>query len=135
MSISKFTNTNLHEIQAEIAAAMAVIATKHGISLVSKYEKGTAASLSFRLKADLKIAGVVMSQGRIDFERGASHVNLSAADFGRTFIYKGRSYRITGLNLSAWRFPVNTERQPDGKPFRFPAETVKGLLPAIKKAA
>ena len=52
---------------------------------------------------------------------------LPPASLGMSFASGGRTYTIRGLNLKAPRFPVLADRD-DGRGFRFPAETVAGLL-------
>ena len=114
MAIIRFTNKDIPLIQNDIAAALKVIADKHGIALTSRFTKGTALTLGFTMSASIK----------------------DASQFGKTFRHKSHQYRITGVNPGAWRYPVLTERLRDGATVAFPADVVSRYLPkVVAKAA
>lgn len=60
-----------------------------------------------------------------EFASVASLVGLEAEDFGREFTVRGETYRVTGVNLKAPKFPVLAERVSDGRGFKFPEPTVR----------
>lgn len=59
------------------------------------------------------------------FRSLAMRYGFESTDLGRTFVSRGTEYRITGLNPSAPKFPVQGERVRDGQPFKFPEAVVK----------
>lgn len=134
--LNKFDNSMLRIIQKDLKEALQAVADKHGIGLDIQSKKLTTMSLAFETTFAVKKAdGTVMTQGRADFERHASQFGLSPSDFGRSFLFKGKPYRITGLNPGAWRFPIEADRVRDGKGFRFPADQVARSLMPVAKAA
>lgn len=62
---------------------------------------------------------------RREWDRWCGHFGLTSADFGRIFTIKRSLYKVTGINVQAPRYPINCERQPDGKVFRVPAAAVR----------
>lgn len=62
------------------------------------------------------------------FKHYAGHFGLKTDDFGKVFVFRGAKYRICGLNPRAPKYPVNTTRIGDSKPFRFPESLVRECL-------
>ena len=63
------------------------------------------------------------------FAQYADLFGLNASDYGRSFIFKGRSYKVTSINSNKPKFCIATIRD-DGTPFNFPSETVIKYLNA-----
>ena len=93
--------------------------------------EGTAMQIVDRYIGELE----AKEQGRVnDFNAYCKHFGLEPHHLGMTFIFRGRGYRITGLNPAAPKFAVNVIRLPDGKGFRFPHRDILRLLPAPVRA-
>ena len=66
-----------------------------------------------------------------DFELACHRYGLKSDDLGKTFISRGKTYKITGLTTRRPKFPINVECS-DGKAFKFPAaDVVRGLGRAV----
>ena len=77
---------------------------------------------------DPKFTFSLPDAGENQFASTAHLVGLHADDFGKTFQVHGKTFRITGLNLRARKFPVCAVNTTDGKSYKFPTNTVKGAL-------
>lgn len=62
----------------------------------------------------------------------APRFNLPLDMVGKTFKTKGTEYRITGINPSRPKFPVDCTRTRDNKPFKF---TAQGVIDGMKAPA
>lgn len=98
-----------------------------------KIKVGNGSYLPSNAKIPIEIAlidssGEVQSQEVISFKRSCAHYGFDVTDLGKTFISRGTTYRVIGLNPRAYKYPINTERVHDKAPFKFPATTVARLL-------
>jgi hypothetical protein len=44
---------------------------------------------------------------------------------GTRFVFRRRTYEVTGQNMRRWKYPVQAKRLPDGKRFCFPSTSVQ----------
>lgn len=66
-----------------------------------------AKTVSFKLEAVVKSKdGSVQSIEEINFLKHAELYGLAKTDLGRTFMYQGREFRISGLNPRARKRPI-----------------------------
>ena len=68
--------------------------------------------------------GTIFEPRRAIFEVLAADYGLSPTDFGREFRANGETFQITGLNPRRPRYPIDAERLPDRRQFKFTAENV-----------
>lgn len=126
--INQFDRTNLRALQADIDAALAAMAEKHGIQIKAGGASFGATAATFKVElAVIGDGGVAKTRHATEFELFASSYGLAPTDLGREFTYKGNGYKITGLSTKSRRFPVEASRT-DGRTFKFPAELVKLAL-------
>jgi len=79
---------------------------------------------TFKIEAVPIVDGTAKPKGQLDFERYADQYGLEPSDFGRTFLSRGREFRISGLVTRRYKMPINAERVSDGKGYMFGADTV-----------
>lgn len=112
------------DLRSEMQIALNNVANKHG--MVVKLGNGTFTSNQFWLKVtfqdDDEGSG---SFEETNFKQYASMFGLKPSDFGRTFTYNGKRYKVVGIKPQARRFPIVAERQPDGRRFKFPSTVIK----------
>jgi len=69
-----------------------------------------------------------------DFARNAPLCGLEAGHFGMDFVSDGKTYRISGINLRAKKFPVRCEG-PNGRTYKFPSALVCSLVKPLGGAS
>lgn len=124
--IPAFTTSACKEFSEAAEVALAELCHEFGVTMTTKGGRFDATLYNPRwtftvLNAESGIPA--------DFSRYAVMFGLAPADYGRTFVSAGTSYKIVGLNMKAPRYPILAERG-DGKRFKFPADIVKRLLAA-----
>lgn len=106
-----------NQIAAEMMAGLQAVAAKHGLTV--KVKGGTFGNGTFTPKVEFAEAGAAEA----DFVRYAPSFGLQASTFGKKFTYAGKTYTVTGLNLSARKRPVQVVSM-GGKTYMFPAAIV-----------
>lgn len=101
-------------LDAEVRAALEPVAQKHGLTLSMR---GGFSSHECRLTVTFELPAAVKEK--------AALLGLGEEVVGKLFKYGTRTYRVTGLNPRAPSYPIEAERVPDGKRFRFPAVVVE----------
>lgn len=77
----------------------------------------------------IRISAAEGNKERDSFVLHAPHIGLKADDFGKTFTFRKRTYKITGCRPKSYKYPIMGSRVPDGKTFKFPvAAVVRGLV-------
>lgn len=129
MTIKTFDKANLKSLSAEIEAAVAAIAAKHGLRLAGGIG-GRYSDMEFTIKGTLKVtdAATVADAARQDWNRYAGLDGFSPEDFGKTFKFSGSTYTISGYNPRSPKRPIKATGT-DGKVYVFGPE-VKRLMVA-----
>ncbi len=131
MKITRFDRATCRELGARMAELLKPLEAEFGVQLA--YTGGTydstEAKLAIRFKAgDEKTA---IERARNEFALYAGMYGLSKEDFGKTFLFNGKPYKLTGLNPSAPKYPIEGKSMSTGKPYRFP----RSAIASIKSAA
>jgi len=109
--------------------ALQEVAEKMGVKIEVGNASFTSSNITFKVSvATTNDDGTVNSKEAEAFKTYAFRWGLSPDDLNKTFVSGGKTYKITGASPRASRFPILAERVPDGKGFKFPADTVKRLL-------
>jgi len=112
----KFNRSKVKQLRNEIATALASVEKKHGVS----FDLGriTFTDTDFRGKLTCKSADP--DAGRKIFERDAVRVGVKKEAYGKTFTTSsGRTFRITGINTRAKKYPVNAETVNTKEAYKF----------------
>lgn len=117
MAITKDT---LKSFRTDFATAVAQLEKKYGIKLDIGSISFDASSFSCRL------TGETTGKAGSDWARFADGYGLKADDYGKTFSYKGRTYKLVGLKIGN-KYCITTERD-DGQEFNFTAEAVRQAM-------
>lgn len=65
------------------------------------------------------------AQAELDFQRLSFLFGLKPEWYGKVFVFKKNSYKITGLTGRGTRYPVIATRLSDGRGFKFGADLIK----------
>jgi hypothetical protein len=122
--MSTISKQLLMTLRGEIDAALAPLATKHGITLKTGSGSFTPAAFSLKLLGTAVVNGKAVNKEEVDFQDMAVLLGLDKSDLGKTFTSVGVTYKIVGAKPSAYKFPIIGARVTDGIRFKFPSETV-----------
>lgn len=128
--IQSFDRSTCNAVSSEAMEALQAVAERYGLSLnrqPGRYSEG-----NFTFKCEFKV--VSDSGVPADFAQKAAVLGLPEDCFGQVFNSRGRSYKITGLNLRRRKYPVSAVCVESGRGFKFAAHDVKAFL-MMKKAS
>ena len=130
--MSKITKDLLQTLRADVNAALAEVAKKHGI--VIKTGKGTyGPNGSFgTLQLDLNAItadGIIETAESSRYVKFASHIGCKPEWLNQTFKYAGQDFRLTGLKYTIdAKTPLIATRLSSGKSYLLAtAEVIKGF--------
>lgn len=81
-------------------------------------------SARWKLVATPVVDGEVKSREALEFERMATLYGFEPSDLGKTFMSRGRRFKITGLKTRRHKYPISAECLDDGKGYKFPIDSV-----------
>lgn len=122
---TSLTRQLLKTIQQQVEETLKELAELNGVSI--RVDGGRFDHQNATL--NIKIA-VVNDEGEAydpmveQFKLFAWSYQLSPDDLGKVFTFRGREYKITGLTTRRRKFPITADRVPDGRRFKFPANSV-----------
>lgn len=125
MNINK---QSLQPLKADILAALAGVAKKHGVTF--EFRGGTFEATSAVLKLSIMTVnpdGSVESPERDYFRKFAPSYGFQATDLDRTFTFGAHTYTISGWRPNASKQQVCIKRT-DGKLYKMDAEHVLASL-------
>lgn len=135
--ITQFDRTTCRIVSKRVEEALAVLADELGVKITAG--RGTFTQNSYALKVEIATigqGGEVNTRAAEDFKQYAALYaalyGMEPDDLGKTFVHRGRTFRITGLRpRSSVRYPVLTE-DPNGKAICF---AVPDVLRALRPNA
>ena len=126
----------LAKAREHIDKALAAVGKELGVNIQlgnCRYSPGE--SITFKLEGNaLGEDGKAVSRGASDFAMLATSFGLKPEDLGKEFVSRGETFKITGLNLKAKKYPIQAEMLSNGKGYKFPADTVCRLLSVVVSA-
>jgi hypothetical protein len=134
--LRNLTPAQCEHIRVQMRDACAEIAGQHGLIADEATIWNVNLGSGFELRLQIGIAlsdGTLFSPERALFEVLAQDFGLQPSDFHRIFIRNGETYRITGVNPNRPRYPISTQRIPDGRGFKFTAKDVALYLAAFEE--
>ena len=93
--------------------------------------RSTYSDTNIQMKFEISLVnkeGKVLDKTVSDFPYVAGRFGLEANDLGRSFRFKSKNYKITGINTKAHRYPICTICTDNGKKLKFAADTVRVAL-------
>jgi len=114
-------------VQTQMLAACRKVAEAHGLVVEDGgvQDMDLRYAFSFNLRVGIPDAdGSLFEPGKALFGAMAETYGLSPDDLGRTFTVRGEAFRITGLSPSRPKYPIDVERLPDRRGFKFSADIV-----------
>jgi hypothetical protein len=126
--ITEFTRANVRSLMDEVEEVLKPLAEKHGLVLDRKgksfYRDSVPAMFQFLVRVEDEDGNALDSKAQ-EFKKNATRVGLKADDLGREFQSRGETFKVTGLNLRARKYPVLAENVRTGKVYKFHQDTVK----------
>jgi len=123
------TGTKVKEINAEVNAALAAIAAKHG--MVSFKTTGSIAVdgsrdqiTGFRIRVEAVVSAASVDDNLV-------LLGLPKGSFGKVINYDGKQFRISGANLSKPKFGVSAINLADGKSYSLVTASVARILNSV----
>jgi hypothetical protein len=120
-------------LHKEMIAACRAVAEAHGLVVEhgGVEEMDPRLGFAFTLRVGVPDAdGALFKPGHGLFAVIVESYGLAPTDLGREFTAQGETFRITGLNPNRPKYPVDAERLPDRRGFKFAADTVAMHLKA-----
>jgi hypothetical protein len=117
-------------IRDEVDTALKAIGDRHGI-VVKSLGGGTFSPERFTFKVEAAVVGEggeVLSKEADEFRTCANMYGMKGEDLGKVFTVHGTDYRIRGMKMRSFKFPIMAERVSDKRGFKFPLSTVKAAL-------
>ena len=128
MKIKKFDKPACKLLAGEIQFTLMKLGKKYGVEIMTGNGTYTSDTYTLKLNVSRISNGKVLSKEANDFKRYAAMHGLKAADLGRTFSSGGRTFKITGFNTKAHKYPIMGECVKSKTGFKFPVDHVKLLL-------
>ncbi len=126
-SLRNLTPPLCAHLQAQMLAACREVAEAHGLVVEDGgvQEMDLRYAFSFNVRVGIPEAdGSLFEPGKALFGIMAETYGLSPDDLGRTFTVRGETFRITGLSPNRPKYPIDVERLPDRRPYKFPVDIV-----------
>lgn len=131
--ISKFDRAALALVRDRVGAALAPVLADLGLSVA--FRGGSFNGDVYCPKIEFAVAGGAERVARAGMDAASLLYGLSGDDYGKTFFYRGSSYRIDGINARASKFPINVTNLSSGKRMKMQADAVLRVLGRDKAAA
>lgn len=127
--MTEFTRAGVRAVGADSLDALQGVARKHG--LLVRHYGGSFSPDSYRLKVEFNTkAGKSGRSGEpANYRSQARQIGIPEDSFGATFVtgMRGTRYKIVGLKLSRWKYPITGEG-PRGGRYKFTVDQVlRGL--------
>jgi hypothetical protein len=123
--ITQFDRISCKVLRADITAALATVAQKHGIDI--KPGSGRFSPTSFTIKIEAAVRndnGEAQSKDRVAYINNA--MTLGLPKIGTRFTsYTGGEFEITGLRTQARKRPVVARKLSDGTSWVFTIEQIR----------
>ena len=113
----------VQDVRDEVFQALNAIAARHGLN-VEQQKNVTFYSDHFSIKYIFSDATVDLA--RKEFENKCWQYGLSENDYGRTFVYDGKTIVIRGINTRARKYPI--QYSIDGKPMKCGPDFMKIMM-------
>jgi hypothetical protein len=125
---TKFDKAFFAAFRADLDAALAQVAVKHGITLKAGRIGYTETSFKVAVEATATSTdGTPTGKDAESFKALAEFYGLSPSDLGRTFQSRSGTHTIVGLNSRLQKNSIITET-PDGKRYRWDEKVIANLL-------
>lgn len=124
MKLEKIDQPTCRTLSREIETALQGVAEKFGIHI--RTVGGRFSSTEYNLRVECQVrteAGIP-----VNFEIEAKLLGLPEGIFGKTFVSRGRTFRITGIELRRHKMPVSAKCVSTGRGFKFSADAVRFAL-------
>lgn len=124
----KITRAILGMITADIEVAIAGIAAKYeGLKITRGNARFNELEATFKLKLQVVNDEGESESERRDFDTLARSYGLLPEDLGTEFRFRGKLYRLTGINPRARKYPIKGDRVSDKKKFKFPKSATRSI--------
>ena len=122
-------------VHKKMLAACREVAQENGLVVDDRGIKDMNLNLGFEfgVRVGMPLSdGTIFNPERSMFEVMAESYGLTPEDFGRQFLADGELFRIVGINPRRPKYPINAERLPDRRSYKFTPENIAMYLSASK---
>lgn len=126
-----FTKTNLKNIRADIAEALASVEATYNC----KFDLGNIRFSDSNFRAKLECNSVADASGNainpaeVHFDQNRWRIGIAKDAFGKSFRSQGEKFTIVGINTRAKKYPVQAENAR-GRRYKFPMSAIPANLKA-----
>jgi hypothetical protein len=124
---NRFDKSNLDTIKALVQNHLDKLRETTGI----KFELGRltydSSTFTSTLTAKIAVGKTDFDLKREEYERYCGKFNIPKESFGKTFMFQGEEFQITGIKKYAERFPIIAQKASNGKEYGFQASVSKTL--------
>ena len=128
MKVKEFNKVTCREVSKEIETALKKVATKYGIDIKTGNGRFSSDTFDLKIKCARIVGGKTLTKEVRDFKLYARSVGLKATDLHRVFCSGSKTFKITGYNTKAHKFPIMGIDIKTGRGYKFPADHVRLLL-------
>ena len=129
--MKRLTNPVVAQITEDCRAALEEVARKHGMLLEQKrcsyhyHDMPVPFQLTYPVVTE---DGEQLGKAAIRFRQLAITYGMKPEWLGATFLSRGKTYKITGLNTRARKYPICADCIENGRSYKFPVRTITDLL-------
>lgn len=126
--ITEINQETLKQIEADLVAALAPVAQKHGLKSL-RFTTGGYSAKAFHLRLEGLAEGNILDDPyqKSKIQRACFKFGLTPDIINREFTYKGATWRVETLNPKKVKYPVDCINLTTNKHAFFPASTIKTL--------
>ena len=127
--IKEFTKNSIKSLRADLAHDLAMLNKKYGMEFSLGNASFSSNKVVFKMEVFIPVEG--KSKGQFNFEKRVNSTYgaaLEVSDFGKTFVFKGESFKIVDAKLTGAKYNILCESGANGKTYCFKMNHVAEML-------
>jgi len=130
--ITSLDKNNLKTLRSAMESALEQVTKQYGVKFRVGSARFSPDAATFKVEvATVSTDGVVNTKKVAEFKHCCHQYGLKEEHLGVYITYNGMQYKISGLFLSSWRYPILADRISDGKTFKLPESAVASLTSVV----
>mgnify|MGYP003337943511 FL=1 len=129
MKTTTITRDVLNALRADLDAAIAAVAAKHGVSMKTGSARFSSAAATMKVEiATISATGEVISKTLAALRANYKWLGLTEAHLNATFSIAGHTYKLAGYNSRRYAKPFEIKCLDNGKTYVTTKDTVFNAL-------